>query len=117
MAGVIEEHGITRLLDTLDAAGHELDDLEDADRRAGSLLGAVVRKTAPRLTGALSDSTAVVVTRSLVEVTAGNSTVDYAPAVHKRNPWMTRAASSTEAEVVAIYQQAVADVAGTIQGA
>ena len=117
MAGGLEVRGVDRLVDTLHAAADDLEDLEVADRRAGGLVASVVRRTTPRLTGALAASVDIVVTRSLVQVTAGNDRVTYAPPVHRRNPWMAKAAQRTADDVIRIYTEAAKDAVDQIRGA
>ena len=117
MAGFVDVEGVDRLVDTLDAAADQLQHLEETEQRAGSLVAGVARKEAPRLTGALAETITATVTGGLVEVTAGGGNVDYAAAVHKRNPWMTRASQATEADVIRIFTEAAEDIAGTIKGA
>lgn len=116
MTGGMQVRGVDRLVDTLHAAGDQLEDLEQADRRAGSLVASVVRRLTPRLTGALAASVDVVVTNAMVQVTAGNDRVDYAPPVHRRNPWMAKAAQRTESDVIRIYTEAAADAVDQIKG-
>lgn len=114
---MVEVEGVGRLVDTLNAASDQLDDLAIADQRVGSLVAVAVRRTAPKRTGALSDSTKVSIVGGLVEVTAGGGNVDYAVPVHKRDPWMVRAAKATQGDIIRTYTEEAARAVDQIKGA
>lgn len=116
MTGGLTVRGADQLVRTLHSAADDLEDLEIADRQAGSLVASVARRLTPRLTGALAASVDVLVTNALVEVTAGNDRVDYAAPVHKRNPWMAKAAQRTRDDIIRIYTEAAADAVDQIKG-
>lgn len=117
MAGGLNVQGDDRLVATLHAAAHDLEDLRPVDERAGSLVASATKRSTPHLTGALAASVDVTVTNALVQVTAGGGVVDYAVPVHKRNPWMAKTAQRTRDDVLRLYTDAAGKIAGHIKGA
>lgn len=105
--------GADQFLATLDAATHDLDDLDEADRKAGDLLADRISANAPRETGRLAKNVDAVVVAGAVEVTIG---VPYAVYVVARNPWVTRDVDAALPDLTDLYAGEVAETIATIQG-
>lgn len=104
--------GVDRLVDTLDAAAHELAGLTDPE--AGQLLSNRAETTAPRKSGFLADQHELIVDAG--EMTIVN-TAGYAAIVHAREPWLTTALDAMTEEITNSYADDVADIVDQITGA
>ncbi len=108
--------GVDRLVDTLDAAAGALGALP-ALGDVGGLVAGVARADAPRRTGALASTVAHQVAGGIVHITAGGSGVNYAAAVHKRIPFITRAVELEEAEILQLLTESADQVLSQVHGA
>ena len=107
--------GLESFTRSVDDAAAALADLDQVNADAADTLVAAVE--APRVTGALAGTVAAVVDRDGFRVTAGGKAAPYVAIVHARNPFLTRAMTSREADVVDAYRDHVTDTVHTIQGA
>jgi hypothetical protein len=86
---------------SVEGLGVALADLSDPSRdAAANVLGAV---EAPRDTGRLDDSVAAVATPLGFTLTAGGTRAPYAAVVHARDPFLSRALTAREDDVVDTY--------------
>lgn len=108
--------GVSRLVDTLDAAAGQLAELPALDE-VGGLVAGVAKADAPRRTGALADTVDYQVEGGIVHITAGGGGVDYAGAVHKRNPFIARAMQQQEAEILQQLTEDAERVLSQVHGA
>lgn len=121
----VQVNGARELRRTLLAAGRDLSELSDANRRAASIVADTARTTAPRRSGRLAGSVRPGATRRAGIIRAGNGNVPYANPIHwgwpRRNiaphPFLSAAAESTEPAWLAVYADAIDDVLATIKGA
>lgn len=104
--------GLATLARSLDAAADELSDLAQVNVHAADLVVRAVE--APRITGRLDDSVTSFVDADGFTLTA---TAPYAPYVHARNPFLTRALSDRELAVIELYEDHVTETVNTIRGA
>jgi len=122
MSGAYQVRGADELRVSLGAAADDLRDLSDAGRRAGDTVVSAARGRAPRRTGALAASVFAVADSSGVRVAAG---VVWAGPVHwgwpARNiaaqPFLSDAATTTEATWVGFYADAVVAAVQGVKGA
>lgn len=110
----VDVEGEDRLARTLDAAAHDLKELEHADRAAGRLLAGRISKHAPYDTGYLSKHVDSTVQAGHVEVTIA---ARYAVYVVATNPWVTRQVDASVDDIARLYAEDVDDVLAQIQGA
>jgi hypothetical protein len=102
MSGLtIAAPGADQLASTLGHAAEELEDLEQANARAGELVRSSAR--IPRRTGALANTVRVDTTPNGFTILAGGNGVDYAVPVHQKNPFLTTALTTTEDKVADLY--------------
>jgi HK97 gp10 family phage protein len=122
----VEVDGADRLAATLDDAGADLADLQDAGTDAGRLVEREARRRAPKRSGALAASVTVTqVTGQSVRVSAGSGRVVYAGV--QENGWRARnirahrfmrgALTAQERAVVEAYADQVDDIVDTVKGA
>lgn len=110
--------GARELTRAMRAAGVELDDLKDANIAVGSIVLAAAQP--PRRTGALAASGRVARARARARVTYSKP---YAAPIHwgwparhiTANPWLSRAAQSTEATWLSTYLAALERIVANIQ--
>lgn len=107
--------GASTLSRTLEAAAAEIRDL-DLEGVARPLQ-AEATEQAPYRTGALASTVRATHEGGIVSILAGGPGVDYAAAVHKRNPWIARIVTDNETrileEATAEVDAALARVEGT----
>jgi HK97 gp10 family phage protein len=122
----VEVDGADRLAATLEAAGDDLADLEDAGTEAGRLLVGEARRRAPKRSGALAATVTVTqVTGQSVRVSAGSGRVVYAGV--QENGWRARnirarrfmrgALTDQQGAIVEAYRDEVDDIVDTVKGA
>ena len=117
--------GARELRRTLRKAGDDLAELKAAHAEAAGIVAGAARPGAPRVSGALAGTVRPGATKTAAIVRAGKASVPYANPIHwgwgrrhiAANPWMSRAATSTENTWTAAYAEAVDKIIGTIQGA
>jgi len=113
--------GAARLVETLAAAGHDLDDLTAAADDSGRVVASLASTTAPRLTGALAASVTSQVDGSNAEI---GSPLVYAPVIHNGwaahniapRPFLLTALRRSEGQVLKTYTEAVGVVVGRVKG-
>lgn len=104
--------GVDRFVDTLEAAGRALVDL-DLDPLAGDLQTTAIPRTRVR-SGRLRDTVRASVVDDDVILEAGGGDVDYAGIVHAYDPWLSESIAATP--VVDLVVDQVAGIVSTIQG-
>lgn len=116
MSGVgVTLDGLDTFAQTAEAASHALADLDAVNAEAGDTVVQAVE--APRVTGRLASTVQAVAGPDGFSVVAGGPDAPYAPYVHARNPFLTRALDQREREVIGLYEAHVTDTVATIQGA
>lgn len=105
--------GADNLVRTLHAAARQIEDLSEAEHKAGQLLAEAGSKAAPRLTGRLRESHGYTVTDAGLTVTAATP---YAVVVHARTPWLTRTVDTEAEQVADIYLAGVDDALADVKG-
>ena len=110
----LDVDGLEQLQRSLDAAGRALEDLTPAHERAGELLEGRAQADAPRLTGRMAGQHELVVHAGGLTIT---NAARYAPFVHARQPWLTRALDALQRQVVDIYSNQVDQIVDDIRGA
>lgn len=107
----LQVEGARELRRALKAAGVGIQDLKDANRQVADVVLAAADP--PHRTGRLAGSERAAGTQAAAIVRAGGARTPYAGPIHwgwparniVANPWITRAAESTEARWMAEYQQ------------
>lgn len=127
--GVVRIEGMRSLRRTLKQAGVNLQDLKDLNRQAGNIVLPVARATAPvgpEVNGHISRTVRLGVTNTAAIIRVGNNgRFPYAQPIHwgwfrhgiKPNPWVSRAAQSTESRWLEIYWRGLNNVIDHIEGA
>lgn len=108
----VQVEGARRLRRTLRAAGHDLDDLRDANRRAAGIAAGASAPLAPFLTGRLRRSVRSSGTMTAGIIRAGRKSVPYAAPIHwgwpsrgiKSTPFLTLGAQSSEPVWLPLYE-------------
>jgi hypothetical protein len=116
--------GMARFRSTLRKAGHDLSDLKAANQRASAIVAQWASVTAPRRSGMLGSSVRPTTRVSGARVLGGSASVPYAGPIHwgwparhiGAQPFMSRAAQSTESIWRGFYEQDLRDIIGQIQG-
>lgn len=129
MAASVEVKGADKLASTLREFSRSLDDLSDANRRAGEMVASAAVLRAPRRTGRLAGSSRTTTTPTTVDVSFG---VVYAAPVHwgvgprvgLRGPhnlpptlFLTDALATQEDAVADVYLEAIDNRLGKVRGA
>lgn len=116
MSGVeVDLDGLDTFAQTVTDAAQALGDLDAVNITAGDTVFQAVE--APRVTGRLASTVRAVAGPDGFSVVAGGPDAPYAPYVHARNPFLTRALDDREREVIGLYEAHVIDTVNTIQGA
>ncbi|MDO5618021.1 hypothetical protein [Kocuria sp.] len=110
MAGVQIE-GLNRFITTARRAGADLDDIREAHRHAAQYVMPYAMATAPKLTGAAAATTRVSATARAGTIKVGSRGLPYPGRVHwgdprpgiHANPWLTRAAQTSEPIWISAY--------------
>lgn len=104
MAADLEVRGLDALVRTTREAAAMVDDLTATHAAVGAMVAVEAVDTAPRVTGQTAASV-----RSSGSTTAAHVLVEvpWAPALHKRNPWVARAWATQEANVIDLYTTAL----------
>lgn len=120
----IRVEGAANLRRTMRRAGEDLQDIKDAHAAAGAIVGGRARAEAPRRSGRLAASVRWSGTNTTATIRAGFARVPYAAPIHwgwpargiKSQPFISEAATSTEAQWTALYEQAVERILGRVKG-
>lgn len=107
--------GLARLSRTLKQCAGDVEDLKDAHAKAGAIVADAARGIVPRRSGNLGSTIRPARQARRARVMAGNARVKYAQVIHwgwpahhiAANPFLSKAATSTEGRW---YQAYVADV-------
>lgn len=121
----VRVEGARELRRTLRRAGVSVEDLKDANAAAGNIVAAAGRGSAPRRSGALAPSVRASRAAASATVRAGGARTPYAGVIHwgwpahhiSARPWLSEAATSTEAAWTAAYEAGVEKLLATIKGA
>lgn len=124
-AVTVRIEGARELRRTLKRAGISIEDLKDANAAAGSIVVAAGRTTAPRRSGRLAGSIRASRAAASATIRAGGASTPYAGPIHwgwpahgiTAQPWLSQAATATEQQWLAAYEQGVEKVLSTIKGA
>lgn len=125
MPAQVQVQGARELRRTLKRAGVSLEDMKDANAAAGNIVAGAGRVTAPRRSGSMAGTVRASRAAASATVRAGGAAVPYANVIHwgwsahhiKAQPWLSEAATSTEAQWTAAYEAGVEKVLATIKGA
>jgi plasmid stabilization system protein ParE len=117
--------GGRRLRSTLRSAEGDLEDLKAANAAAAAIVAAYATATAPRRTGRLAGTIRGNRAAGRARVSAGYASVPYAGPIHwgwpARNipaqPWISRAAQTTEPRWLPAYQRDIERVLTHVKGA
>lgn len=120
----VRVEGGRRLRATMKAAGHDLDDLKAAHAAAVGIVVPVAQAGAPVEDGYLAGSVRGAGTVSAAIIRAGKKLVPYAAPIHwgwfkkhiRPNPWLSRAAQTTEPAWQRVYIDAVDQAIDQIKG-
>jgi hypothetical protein len=124
MPAQVQIKGARELRRTLKRAGIGVEDLKDANQAAGNIVAGAGRTTAPRRSGRLAGTVRASRAAASATVRAGGAAVPYAGVIHwgwpghhiTAQPWLSEAATSTEAQWLAAYEQGVDKLLATIKG-
>jgi hypothetical protein len=129
MPDAVEVKGADRLASTLREFARSLDDLSDANRRAGEAIGSAARGRVPKRTGRLAGSMRIDAAPKDVSVAFGAVHAapihwGVGPRVGLRGPhniaptlFLTGALAASEDEVADIYVEAIDRRMGKVRGA
>ena len=103
MPATVRVEGVDRLRSTLRRAEIGLDDLKDANARAGQMVAQWGAVRAPRMTGRLGTSVRAARQAKAAVIVAGSAAVPYAGVIHwgwpahniAPQPWLSQAAVDT----------------------
>lgn len=117
--------GLAQLKRSLKDFADGLEDLKDANAEASRLVAAKAKTLAPKRSGALADSIRGSRAAGRATVAAGTAKVPYAGPIHwgwprrhiRANPFMTDAATATEDDWLAAYEQNIQRLADQVEGA
>lgn len=120
----IQVEGARELRRTLNAAGHQLDDLTEAHKKAGHVVADAGRPRAPRVTGARAGTIRSSGTKTGAVVRAGTAALPGVPPDHwgwearniAPNPWLAEALEDKTPQVIDLYEDAVERVLATVKG-
>lgn len=120
----VQIEGAKQLRKSLKAAGDDLTDLKAAHAEAATIVATAGQAGAPSVTGLLAASVRGAGTKTAAIVRAGKAAVPYANPIHwgwfrhhiNPNPWLTRAAQSTESRWIGTYNTAVQTMLDKIEG-
>lgn len=112
--------GLPRLIDTLDAAGREIQDMEAASAEAGQIIAGAARSLVPVVTGHLRSTIEASTSGNTVVISAG---ARYAAIVHggsaarnmKAQPFLTDAVAQTERDWTQAYVSEVDRIIDTVE--
>jgi hypothetical protein len=121
----VKIEGARELRRTLKRAGVDVVDLKDAHAAAGGIVAAAGRTSAPRRAGRLAGTVRASRAAASATVRAGGASVPYAGVIHwgwsghhiAAQPWLSEAATATEAAWLAAYEAGVGKVLDRIKGA
>lgn len=125
MPATVRVQGVDRLRSTLRRAEIGLDDLKDANARAGQMVAQWGAVRAPRMTGRLGTSVRAARQAKAAVIVAGSAAVPYAGVIHwgwpahniAPQPWLSQAAVDTQPAWLPIYQDDIQKILDTVQGA
>lgn len=121
----VRVQGLNRLRATLRRAGISLEDLKAANAQVSEYVARQAEARAPRRTGTLAGTLRGTRAAGRARVLAGRAAVPYAGPIHwgweSRNidpqPFITETAEATETVWLGMYQNAIATVIDSIEGA
>ena len=124
-APVVEVRGAKELRKTLKAAGDNLADLKDVNQAVGNMVATTARGLAPHRSGALAGSIRAARAVGAVTIRAGSGSIPYAGPIHwgwpARNiaahPFLSDAATSTEAAWTQLYMDELDKIIDRVEGA
>jgi hypothetical protein len=123
-APVVEVRGAKELRKTLRKAGQDLGDLKDVNQAVGNMVVGTAQGMAPRRSGALAGSIRAARAATSVTIRAGSASIPYAGPIHwgwpahniEANPFLSNAATSTEATWVALYEDELNKIIDRVEG-
>ena len=121
----IRVDGARQLRSSMRRAGLDLDQLKSTHAAVAQLVAGRGRTAAPKRSGRLAASVRPSGTKTQAVIRAGYARVPYANPIHwgwprrgiAANPWLSRAAQSSEPAWVGIYTREVDRIIDTIEGA
>lgn len=122
---LVRVEGAAQLRKTMKAAGADLADLAAVNKRTAAKVATTAGGTVPRRTGMLGATIRPAGTRTAAIVRAGKASVPYAAVIEfgwpghhiEPQPYVTSAAHDTEPEWTGYYEQEIAKIVDSIQGA
>src|SRR4051812_32251978 len=121
----VKVDGLRRLQRELKAAGESLDDLKDANAKAGRIVADEAGRRAPRgATGRLAGSGRASRAAGRAQVVFGSAAVPYAGPIHwgwpargiEAQPFATEAAEGTRGEWLDVYLDELQQIADNVGG-
>lgn len=122
MAAKVEVRGLSKLVSTMRRAGVGIEDMKEANQRAGEIVAVAGRQVAPRDTGKLASSIRPAKQARKAVVRAGGSGIRYARFQEfgtKKNParrYLYGSAERTQPEWSAAYWRDLEKIIGRITG-
>jgi hypothetical protein len=121
---VVQLIGNKELRRTMKKAGEDLSDLKDVHQAVGALVAGVAQGLAPKRSGALAGSIRPTRAAAGVAIKAGGAGIPYANPIHwgwpKRNiaanPFLSDAATQSEAQWVALYETELEKIIERVEG-
>ena len=121
---MVEVRGAKELRKSLKQAGDDLSDMKDANLAVGNIVVSAAQGLAPHRTGALAGSIRAARAAGSVAIRGGLRRVPYAGVIHwgwparniKAQPFLSDAATSTEAEWVALYEAELDKIIDRVEG-
>jgi HK97 gp10 family phage protein len=116
--------GAKELRKTMKQAGDDLGDLKAVHQAAGNIVVAAAQALAPKRSGALAGSIRAAKLAGGISVKVGGAGIPYANPIHwgwpKRNieaqPFLSDAATQTEAQWVALYEEELEKIIQRVEG-
>lgn len=120
----VEVIGAAELRRTLKAAGEDLAQLKEPNADVAGIVSRAAGTGAPRRTGRLASTIRPGATRKAAVIRVGTARVPYAPVIHwgwgrrhiAADPWVSRAAQSSEPQWTQAYRAAVVRILATVRG-
>lgn len=109
--GLVRVEGLNELVRTLRRAGRDLEDLKDANRRAGEIAADAARGFVPERSGRLAGSIRTARQARLARVQAGRASIPYAGPIHwgwparhiRAQPFLSEGAVESEPRWTAVF--------------
>lgn len=120
----VRVEGAAKLARTLRRAGHDLQDLKDANQEVAQFVVDRADSKAPRRTGALAATARPSRAAGRARVMAGRATVPYAGPIHwgweargiEPQPWIHETALDNQTQIEALYLDAIEAVLANVEG-